>query len=282
MSKKKNRKNKQKSYSNKYSPLGVLDYVIYIVVFLIFFIIVFSPLFVINRAQKTIAFNDSDVIAADTNNASLIFSFPFIFSFLLIIIVPLIAVLGKQCPIIGNLKKYKENNCFKNEFIPEITRFIIDIKSLFNSKKRVIICCSLLLLFLCLTPLSLFTRTTLSEDFSVEKYNIVNQKTKVYTTDDFDSLTIDVYSRSGKGDTTYGFAIEIGMENGDSIYINNYEFKNVEEKIDFALDNMLEIKNMFSPESVTIKDYHKLNRVIKELDLTEKQIDKLNELFSTP
>ena len=196
--------------------------------------------------------------------------------------VPLIALLGKECPIIGKLKKYKENNCFKNEFIPEMTRFIKDIKSFFNSKKRVIICCSLLLLFLCLTPLSLFTRTTLSEDFSVEKYNILNQKTKVYTTDDFNSLTIDVYSSRGKSGTTYGFAVEIYMENGDSIYINNYEFKNVEGKIDFALDNMLEIKNMFSPESVTINDYNKLNRVIKELDLTEKQIEKLNELFSTP
>ena len=210
------------------------------------------------------------------------FSFPFIFSFLLIIIVPLIAVLGKQCPIIGNLKKYKENNCFKNEFIPEMTRFIIDIKSFFNSKKRVTICCSLLLLFLCLPPLSLFARTTLSEDFSVEKYNIVNQKTKVYTADDFNSLMIDVYSSSGKTDTTYGFAVEIYMENGDSIYINNYEFKNAEEKTDIALDKMLEIKNMFSPESVTIKDYHKLNRVINELDLTDSQIEKLYELFSTP
>lgn len=136
MSKKKKQKNKQKSYSNMYSPLGILDYVIYMALFLIFIIIVFSPLFVINRAQKTIAFNDSEVIAADTNNASLIFSFPFIFSFLLIIMVPLIALLGKECPIIGKLKKYKENNCFKNEFIPEMTRFIKDIKSLFNSKKK--------------------------------------------------------------------------------------------------------------------------------------------------
>ena len=120
MSKKKKRKNKQKSYSNKYSPLGVLDYAIYMVVFLIFFIIVFSPLFLINKVQKAIAFNDPHIIAADTNNASLLFSFPFIFSFLLIIMVPLVVLLGKECPIIGKLKICKENNCFKNEFIPEL------------------------------------------------------------------------------------------------------------------------------------------------------------------
>ena len=281
MSKKKKRRNKQKSYSNKYSPLGVLDYAIYMVVFLIFFIIVLSPLFLINIAQKAIAFNEPHIIAADTNNASLLFSFPFMFSFLLIIMVPLIVLLGKECPIIGKLKICKENNCFKNEFIPELKTLFNDIK-MSLSKKRVTLLCSILLLFLCMTPLSLFARTTISDDFSINKYNLFNQKTANYTTDNFDRLTIDVYSHSGRGGTTYGFSVEIYVENGDSIYINNYEFKNVEGKIDFVLDNMLEIKKIFSPESVTINDYHKLNRVIKELDLTEKQIEKLYELFSTP
>ena len=139
-----------------------------------------------------------------------------------------------------------------------------------------------ILLFLSLMPFSFFARTTLSEDFTIEKYNIINKNTETYYPSDFDNLIIDVYSSNSRSGTTYGFAIEIVMENGESIYLHNYQFKNVENKIDYVLDKMLKIKSMFSNDKIEIRDYNKLNRVIKELDLNVSQINKLNELFSTP
>ena len=51
---------------------------------------------------------------------------------------------------------------------------------------------------------------------------------------------------------------------------------------DYVLDKMLKIKSLFSNDKIEIRDYNKLNRVIKELDLNVSQINKLNELFSTP
>ena len=277
----KKRKSKKKSQKN-YSAFGALDYIIYMLAFIVSFIIAVSPLLLIDYLQKAIAFCDTRVIAADTNNASLLFAFPFFFSFFLLIIIPVIVLLGKECPIVGKMKTWRENKSFKNDFIPLLKWFIEDIKSYLKKKNRLIICCSLLLLFLCLTPLSIFTRTTINDDFSITKYNLFNQKVKSYAIEEYENLIIDVYSTRGKGGTTYGYAIEIIFDNGDSAYINNYQFKNIDAKPDYSLDKMLEIKSMFSTESIKIKEYDKLDKVIRELDLNDSQTEKLYELFSTP
>lgn len=282
MAKNKGRKSKRK-YIYEYPPLGVLDYIIYTLIFLLIFFIAISPLIIIDRIQKAIAFSNPNIIAADKDNASLLFSLPLFFSFLLLVGVPGIVILfSKECPIIGKIRDFKKTNPFKTYFLPHVKEIYFDIKNFVMNKRILISGLIFILLFLSLMPFSFFARTTLSEDFTIEKYNIINKNTETYYPSDFDNLIIDVYSSNSRSGTTYGFAIEIVMENGESIYLHNYQFKNVENKIDYVLDKMLKIKSLFSNDKIEIRDYNKLNRVIKELDLNVSQINKLNELFSTP
>ena len=92
------------------------------------------------------------------------------------------------------------------------------------------------------------------------------------------TLTIKVYSYSTKGGKQWGYQIEILTESGDKIYLKNGFFKG--RCHEDTIDKMLEIKSLFSPESIKFENQDNLHKVIKDLKLTNIEEQKLKELFS--
>lgn len=273
---------KRKIKSKKDSPLGILDYLIYFIAIIVSIVIALSPYILAANIQSSVAFSDTGVIAVDRDNPSILFLLPLLMFLLISVLGSTLFIIGKECPIIGKIKFAREANHFKNDFIPNVKSLLQEVCDWFKKGKNGTICILFLLISLCMTPLAIFCRTTLNDEFIIEKYDIFNQKTGSYTVEDYDKLIVQVYDSRGKGGTTYGYAIEIVFDNGDSAYINNYNFKSQNDTIDYSLNRMLEIKSLFDAESIIIEEYDKIDRVIQHLNLSESQTDKLYRLFSTP
>ena len=272
-------KKKKRNYSIAEDPflsLGFFNGVIYFFLMVISVSIPISPILILLVIKKAIAFSDPNVIASRIDNATILFSMPFSFMFLIITFVPLVHLLEQNCPIIRKNTDAKEYSPFKEAFIPLVKEIFRE----FYTDKAIKIILWLLIPSLLLCSLSLFSRVDLHEDFSVTKYNIIDQPSEAYTTSDYKELTIMVHSHGSKGGKHWSYEIEILTEGGDEIYLQSSFFKY--ENHEKTLDKMLKIKSLFSSESIRIENEENLYKVIKDLKLNETEVKKLKELFSTP
>ena len=257
-----------------FAPLSFIDKILYLLLMILSFALALSPILLLYVIKRQIAFSDPTVIATRIDDVSIIFLFPFAFIFLIITFIPPLKLLEYNCPIVGSPSKNKVYSPFKEDFIPLVK---IVFKEFFTDT-AIKVLLWLLIPSLLICPLSLFSRVDLHEDFSVTKYNIINQLSESHTTRDFKELTIEVYSHGTKGGRQWGYQIEILTDDGDEIYLRNGYFKN--KNNEETLDKMLEIKSLFAPESIKIENEKNLYKVIKDLKLNEVEIQKLNELFS--
>ena len=259
---------KHKKYKAKdpFSSLSFVDKILYILLMLISITISLSPILLLYVIKKQISFSDPTVIATRIDDAAVFFALPFTFIFLIITFIPPLKLLEQCCPIVGSLFNKKGRSPFKTNFIP----LVKDIEVLLW----------LLIPSLLLCSLTLFSRVDLHEDYSVTKYNVFNQPSNSYTVDDYKELTIEVYSHSTKGGRQWGYQIKLLTEDGDEIYLKNGFFKGRDHSK--TLDRMLEIKSLFTPESIKIENEENLHKVIDDIEFTITEERKLKKLFSTP
>lgn len=268
------KKHKRNKPSDPFSSLSVIDKILYFLLILTSVAISLSPILLLFVVKKHIAFSDSAVIATRIDNATVFFAFPFTFIFLIITFIPPLQLLEQSCPIIGKPINKGRHSPFKEMFIPLVKNTFKE----FFTDKAIKILLWLLIPSLLLCSFTLFSRVDLREDYSVTKYNVINHPTDSYTVNDYKELTIKVYSHSTKGGKQWGYQIEILTESGDEIYLKNGFFKG--RCHEDTLDKMLEIKSLFSPESIKYENQDNLHKVIKDLKLTNIEEQKLKELFS--
>lgn len=276
MPKKKKKIRNYRISEDPFLSLGFFNGVIYFFLMVISVAVSISPILILLVIKKAIAFSDPSVIASRIDNATILFSMPFAFMFLIITFVPFVRLLEQNCPIIRKNTGAKDYSPFKEEFIPLVKEIFRE----FYTDKAIKIILWLLIPSLLLCSLTLFSRVDLHEDFSVTKYNVFNQPSDSYTVDDYKELTIEVYSHSTKGGRQWGYQIELLTEDGDEIYLKNGFFKGRDHSE--TLDRMLEIKALFPPESIKIENEENLHKVIDDIDFTITEERKLKELFSTP
>lgn len=269
---------KRKRYKAKdpFSSLSFVDKVLYILLILISVTISLSPILLLYVIKNQISFSDPTVIATMIDDASILFALPFSFIFLIITFIPPMKLLEQCCPIVGRLFNKNGRSPFKEKFIPLVKKIFRD----FYTDKAIQVLLWLLIPSLLLCSLTLFSRVNLHEDYSVTKYNVFNQPSDSYTVDDYKELTIEVYSHSTKGGRQWGYQIKLLTEDGDEIYLKNGSFKGRDHSE--TLDRMLEIKALFPPESIKIKNKENLHKVLDHIDFTIAEERKLYELFSTP
>ena len=269
---------KHKKYKAKdpFSSLSFVDKILYILLMLISITISLSPILLLYVIKKQISFSDPTVIATRIDDAAVFFALPFTFIFLIITFIPPLKLLEQCCPIVGSLFNKKGRSPFKTNFIP----LVKDIFREFYTDKAIKVLLWLLIPSLLLCSLTLFSRVDLHEDYSVTKYNVFNQPSNSYTVDDYKELTIEVYSHSTKGGRQWGYQIKLLTEDGDEIYLKNGFFKGRDHSK--TLDRMLEIKSLFTPESIKIENEENLHKVIDDIEFTITEERKLKELFSTP
>lgn len=265
-------------------PLTFIDKSIYFLCIIFSFLGALLLAFCFDDIQNMIAFNKPGTVAY-RSNASFFFALPIIMFLEISALVLFISGWESKKPIFGS-KKYKYGEYpFREDCFP-----------LFSSQKRnqhktpsqktfvrhmTILWCSVLVVFSCLIPFSLFGRDAMYQDYHVEKINMLNSVSNTYTTTDFSELTIQAKCVSGYRTANYWiYGITIEMKDGKTFLFSNRDFDwRVTGATDNSLDKMLEIKGLFSPESITVNGKENIGEVSDYFGFNEQQEEKLKLLF---
>ncbi|MBQ8302884.1 MAG: hypothetical protein IJX97_05015 [Clostridia bacterium] len=281
MAKNKNRRKKKRHLA---PALSTLDKALYYIGFIIAIIIPFSILMICLQTNRDIAFEDSEVIAFNTT-ASALFVFPFTFTFLVFGLSILAHGYESKFPIFGRKDiKYGEYP-YKTEIYPLFRKRSNYVNKSPNSKRTtaslLLLLCTVLIVFACLIPFSLYGRKVMYEDYSISKFNAINAENYNYDLDDYESLTIRAYYHSRKHGGDWTYEITIKTQSGKKFQFAYGEFRNGEpDKQDYVLDRLLKLKSQFDKSSIFIEGIEHLNKVIKDCDLNASQTEKLRELFA--
>lgn len=209
-------------------PLTFLDKSIYFLCIVFSYLAALLLVFCFDDIQNMIAFNKPETVAY-RNNASCLFALPFMMFLEISALVLFISGLESKKPIFGS-KKYKygeypfKEDCFplfyshkRNQHkTPSQKKFVRQMTNLW---------CSVLVVFSCLIPFSLFGRDAMYQDNRVEKINLINHVSDTYTTNDFSELTIQAKYVSGYRTADYWkYEIIIEMKDGKNFSFSNRDF----------------------------------------------------------
>jgi len=287
MGKRSGSKKKKKHYLLK-PPLTVLDISIYAVALILTAALLFGLAIGGSILLHHIAFSDPGAVAYFSGAGTLL-ALPFGFAMMFFTFVPILFGLSNKRPIFGNPKIRYGEPPFREDCIPLIRRkkhHIADRPSHKSFRRFIVILC-VIVLFISAVPLpfSLYNRTALYSDNSIKKFNIINQATKIYTPDDFESITISAkyVPYGGRYVTKYRWEsiTDIEMSDGNDIQfsIDDFNFRIPDAK-DVYLDKMLELKSILPADAITIEGAENVEKVADEWNFTKEQTEKLKEIFS--
>ncbi len=279
-------KKSKKDNRKRRPPLSLLDKSIYLTGLFLSFILSLLFAFCFEDITGIIAFQDSSVVAYNSH-ASFLFALPFLFYVEISALVFCIVSLEDKKPVFGNRKiQYGETPWAKDCFpLFDSRRKKIYIKP---SKKRfhrhmIILWFVGLLLCSLIAPLGFFCRDCLTHNNSIVTYNMLNQEELApYTPEDYSHLNIQAKYVSGYRMADYWkYEITIRMKDGKSFTFSNRDFNwrepNCQER---CLKKMLDIKTFFTPDAITIKEKHSIDKVADYLGMNDEQKQLLQELFS--
>ncbi len=282
MAKKIKRKNNKRHLR---PPLSFIDESIYVLGILLSFITACLFAFLFSDINTIIAFGKPETVAYRPGLCYL-FILPVTMYFEISVLCIFLMGWKSKKPIFGN-KKYEYGKFpFREDCFP-----LFPLKAYINKKspsqknmirKLFLLWCIVFLILASISPLSFFGRTALYADNSVEVINVFNKVTAVYTTDEFSHLTIEAaHHRGHKGTDYYRYEISISMYDGKDFLFTNRDFDyRLDETKDISLDKMLEIKNLFNANEITVKGTDLLDEIAVQLSLNKEQKNKLNELLS--
>ncbi len=283
---KKNKKSKKKNLSRR-PPLSTIDKCVYFVLFAVRFLFVALYLVCVFRGCQLLAFRDPNLLAS-SKGLSFLLVFPFVAHVGLSAGAVLHKYADNKTPIFGNEKiKYGEppwaKDCFPL-FGHHRKKTALSPSEAKRRRSRAAVWCAVAVLFLLLVPFGLFGRDCLYRDLSVNSYNAVNQITgRTYTQEKYARLTIqtDFFSLRRSFSSHWSYAVSIEMSDGKVFRFSSEDFDPRDEnRKDTALKTMLEIKNRFSPDRITVGGAENVDRVAEYLNLSEEQTRLLYELFS--
>lgn len=277
-------KHKKKNAARK-PPLSFIDKFIYYLLIVGSFIASLLCVFLWDDLRDVIAFQDNSVIAYHEHSSALLFIL--LMGYLEISgIVYFMVQLSNKKPIFGNSRiRYGEvpwdKNCYP---LFDSRRKLVIVKvseRRFQRHMRIVWGIGLLIALL----FSLFSfcgRDCLCRDNSIVSYNSVNRQTgNHYSEKDYSHLTlyteyISIYR--GGSYWEYGFSIE--MNDGRRFSFSNRDFDWREPRYqDNCLETMLEIRELFTPESISIKGEKNIGKVVDYLGLNSEQAQLLHNLF---
>jgi len=278
------KKSKKKKRSRR-PPLSLLDKSIYWLGLILSFILSLFLAYCFEDITGVIAFHDPSVVAYD-HHATYLFGMPMLLYFQTSALVFFITGLESKRPVFGNRKfRYGEAPWAKDCFpLFDPRRKKIYVRPSEKSFRRSMIILWTAGLFLCslFAPLGFFGRDCLTQNNSIITYNVLNQEDPAaYTTADYSHLTIQAGYVSGYRSSGYWkYEIKIRMKDGKSFSFSNRDFDwrkpHLQER---CLNQMLDIKAFFPPDTITIKGENKLEKVADYLGFNEEQTQLLQELF---
>lgn len=280
------RKSKKKKTSRK-PPLSLLDKWIYYLLIAASFIGSLLLIFFWDDLRGVIAFRDPSVIAYH-GHASALLAILLVLYLEISGLVFFIVQLTNKRPIFGNSKiKYGQlpwdKDCFP---LFDSRRKNVTVKP---SEKRLrrnmrFAWCIGLLIVLAISSFSLCGRDCLRRDNSIISYNMINRQTDIlYSEKDYSHLTlyathVSVY----RGGSYWKYGITIVMSDGKEFSFSNRDFDWREDGYkDNCLEKMLEIKELFPMERITIIGKNNVDKAASFIGLNEEQTQLLHSLFSS-
>lgn len=266
-------------------PLTFLDKSIYFLCIAFSFLGTLLLVFCFDDIKNMIAFNKPETVAYKSNS-SFLFALPFIMFLEISGLVLFGSGWQSKKPIFGSKKHEYGKYPFREDCFPLFSPQKRNQRKTPSQKKLVrqmtILWCSVLIVFSCLVPFSLFGRNAMYQDNRIEKINLINNVSATYTTNDFSELTIHANYVSSNRRADHGkYEIIIEMKDGKVFSFSNRDFGwRASGDKDDGLDKMLEVKNLFNPDSITIKGANNIGEVSDFLGFDEQQEAKLKLLFS--
>lgn len=266
-------------------PLTFLDKSIYFLCLVFSFLVALLLVYGFDSVRNVIAFNKLNTVAY-RGNASFLLAIPFVVYLEISAFAVFIMGWESKKPIFGSKKYQYGEYPFREDCVPFFYRKKYRGRKTSSQKnfarQITALWCVGLLLFACLIPFSLFGRDVMYQDNRIEKINLMNLTSEIYTTDDFAHLIIEARYVSGYRIADYWkYEITVVMKDGKDISFSNRDFDwRVSSEKDFCLDKMLEIKSLFDSEAITIKGAENTGEVADYLGLSEAQKAKLNGLFA--
>ena len=272
----------KKKKKDRNPPLSVLDKSIYTAAIclsgLLGFLLCWIYLF---HLRTPLAFSRPDVIAVHMH-ASMLLCLPFIMFFPVSGIAFFADKLTEKKPIFGNPKiQYGQSpwakDCFplfsrrkKEKLTPrkkEFRKNMLRVGWFFLTAG--------LVLTLAIASLSLFGNDYLRNDNSVVCYNVFNRQSgKTYYNKDFYRLTL---STSSSRHRSWNYFMSIEMNDGKVFSFADNDFGKRED----PLKKMLEIRNFFPLDNVTVSGAENVDKIADERKMNDEQRQLLHDLFGS-
>jgi len=139
--------------------------------------------------------------------------------------------------------------------------------------------CAGFLLTLCLVPFSLCGRKCMTDAGSFATYNAFNREVGAgYRKDDVTEIGLYTYYDLGGrySPSRWSYRMEFDMNDGKGFSFYPYEFRGKGEE---KLENLIRIRDSFSSAKITVEGEDRLDDVIEDMNMDDREAALLRELF---
>lgn len=269
----------------KMPKLSLVDKLIYWFILLLLILMWFTIVMLPVLTFDAIAFSDESVVAAD-QKATILWALVSFFSFFLMTFILWLDWYQNRRPIFG-IKGFRYGPPHSPKIYPLFMKNKPPVWSSARSRKnrRVAACVLVAILLLSFVPypLSFFGRNCLHYNGAITEYSVFNSPSKEFTSGQIESVEFATYQYStGKRIKHWHWSVCVVLktETGEKYTFNAADFNNAAQgEIDFWLAAMLSLKSRFSPSVITFSGTEKLDKVVKDRNLTEAETALLYQLF---
>lgn len=266
-------------------PLSTLDkFIYYALIFIsILFCVGLGTLFIIIRNH--IAYTDTTVVANYFTFSVMLFS-PLIL-FIIIFCFTIISIhLTIRTPIFGK-KGVKYGPPLYDSKYPVFMKnkpcVYMKPSEKQLQKRYCIMIFIILVITLILCAFSFCGRKCLTNDVTLQQYNIINIKTSEYTVDEIESSTFRVYHHVGYKYSSghWSMCVEFTTEDNKVFEFSLGDFKpSGKSATTDKLNILLNIKSQLNPDDINYIGVENIENLIGEISHNEKEIKMLYELFN--
>ncbi len=265
--------------------LSLSDKLIYWFLMLLLIIVYFLLLLLPLDLRRWIAFRDEAVIASADSASLLWLLVPWITFFLMTFILWLQPYQSRR-PIFG-IRNFKYGPPAWPKIYP---LFMKDKPRVYVSERKrkqrkyiaVLLLILLLISFLPL-PLGLYGRDSLRKDGSILQYNMFNRLVREFSPGDISRVELGTFRYStGKTISSdhWGITMIFFTESGRKYRFDSGDFfGNSQTDVPFWLTAMLDLKNLYRPETVSYNGTENLEKVVADRNLSVKAQELLYQLF---
>ena len=230
-------------------------------IFVLSALVILSPLFLNLYLSRVIAFSDAHVIAT-FETIGMIWMTPLF----LHIMFPVVSLYRWHFPIDRWGRHPWERDFYESRSQKRRRR-----------QKKFLLWLIGFIFFSLLFCLSLSGRICMTDDGRIQRYNVWNQLTEEIAPEDITTVIFDTQRKSKKyGLGDYYYSVKFLDTEENDYWFPRKGFRFSDKNI---LQSLLDIKSLYAPEQIVVKDVETLKEVVQDCELSEEETVLLYTLF---